>query len=123
MPITPFPTLFNTPVYRSQSNTLEMMAANFFYLDPKTKTQMPLDVYIGNIGPLRLRIYNHSPLAMDGRFDPSMPFIPVPPLPNQPGVPVVAGHPAPREQACRRCAQPSCATSTHDDSRRDATYA
>ena len=90
MPITPFPTLFNTPIYRSQSNTLEMMAANFFYMDPKTKTQMPLDVYIGNIGPLRLRIYNHSPLAMDGRFDPSMPFIPVPPLPNQPGVPVIA---------------------------------
>ncbi|TFK83058.1 hypothetical protein K466DRAFT_590045 [Polyporus arcularius HHB13444] len=96
-PITPFPTLFNTPVYRSQANTLEMMAANFFYTDPKTKGQVPLDVYIGNIGPLRLRIYNHSPLAMDGRFDPSMPFIPVPALPNQNTVPVIASNIQPRE--------------------------
>ena len=92
LPITPFPTLFNTPIYRSQTNTLEMMAANFFYTDPKTKGQVPLDVYIGNIGPLRLRIYNHSPLALDGRFDPSMPFIPVPAMPNQPTVPVIAAN-------------------------------
>ncbi|RPD64861.1 hypothetical protein L227DRAFT_494481 [Lentinus tigrinus ALCF2SS1-6] len=97
LPITPFPTLFNTPVYRSQTNTLEMMAANFFYTDPKTKGQVPLDVYIGNIGPLRLRIYNHSPLAMDGRFDPSMPFIPVPALPNQNAVPIIASNIQPRE--------------------------
>ena len=91
MPITPFPTLFNTPVYRAQHHFIEMMAANFFYMDPKTKTQTPLDVYIGNIGPLRLRIYNHSPLALDGRIDPSMPFIPVPSLPSHPGLPVMDG--------------------------------
>ncbi|KAH9944135.1 uncharacterized protein BXZ73DRAFT_39580 [Epithele typhae] len=84
MPITPFPTLFNSPVYRSQHNFLEMMAANFFYTDPKTKEQTPLDVYVGNLGPLRLRIYNHSPLAMDGRFDPSMPFVPIPNLSHEP---------------------------------------
>ena len=90
MPITPFPTLFNTPVYRAQVNMIEMMAANFFYTDPKTKAQTPLDVYIGNMGPLRLRIYNHSPLALDGRFDPTQPFIAVPPAPNQPpGAPVM----------------------------------
>lgn len=97
VPITPFPTLFNTPVYRSQTNTLEMMAANFFYTDPKTKGQVPLDVYIGNIGPLRLRIYNHSPMALDGRFDPSMPFIPVPSLPNQGAIPMIASNIDPKD--------------------------
>ncbi|CDO73511.1 hypothetical protein BN946_scf185013.g146 [Trametes cinnabarina] len=71
MPITPFPTLFNTPAYRSQSNTLEMTAANFFYEDPKTKHQVPLDVYVGNIGPLRLRLYNQTPATMDGQFNPA----------------------------------------------------
>ncbi len=98
LPITPFPTLFNTPVYRSQTNTLEMMAANFFYNDPKTKGQVPLDVYIGNIGPLRLRIYNHSPLAMDGRFDPSMPFLPVPSMSAQSTIPVLASNIAIRDE-------------------------
>ncbi|KAI8980719.1 hypothetical protein BD414DRAFT_420426 [Trametes punicea] len=88
MPITPFPTLFNTPAYRSQSNTLEMTAANFFYENPKTKHQVPLDVYVGNIGPLRLRLYNQTPATMDGQFNPSQPFIPVPHLPGQPDVPV-----------------------------------
>ena len=68
---------------------LEMMAANFFYNDPKTKSPTPLDVYIGNLGPLRLRIYNHSPLAMDGRFDPTMPFIPVPHIPGHPNAPIL----------------------------------
>ncbi|KAI0361304.1 hypothetical protein OH77DRAFT_1391043 [Trametes cingulata] len=90
MPITPFPTLFNTPAYRSQSNTLEMTAANFFYEDPKTRHQTPLDVYIGNIGPLRLRLYNNTPATMDGQFNPSQAFIPVPHLPGQPQVPVFA---------------------------------
>ncbi|KAI0800974.1 hypothetical protein C8Q74DRAFT_1314360 [Fomes fomentarius] len=99
LPITPFPTLFNTPVYRSQTNTLEMMAANFFYNDPKTKGQVPLDVYIGNIGPLRLRIYNHSPLAMDGRFDPSMPFLPVPSMSAQSTIPVLASNIALRDES------------------------
>ncbi|OSC99497.1 hypothetical protein PYCCODRAFT_1373098 [Trametes coccinea BRFM310] len=90
MPITPFPTLFNTPAYRSQSNTLEMTAANFFYEDPKTKHQVPLDVYVGNIGPLRLRLYNQTPATMDGQFNPSQAFIPVPHLPGQPEVPIYA---------------------------------
>lgn len=90
LPITPFPTLFNAPAYRSQSNTLEMTAANFFYEDPKTRHQVPLDVYIGNIGPLRLRLYNHSPATVDGQFNPSQAFIPVPHLPGQPDVPIFA---------------------------------
>ncbi len=90
LPITPFPTLFNTPVYRSQSNTLEMTAANFFYEHPKTRHQVPLDVYIGNIGPLRLRLYNHSAHNQDSPFNPRQLFLPVPPNPDQPDEHVVA---------------------------------
>lgn len=84
LPITPFPTLFNTPVYRSQSNTLDMTAANFFYEHPKTRHQVPLDVYIGNIGPLRLRLYNHAPTNQDVPFNPNQTFLPVPPNPENP---------------------------------------
>ncbi|KAI0067802.1 hypothetical protein BV25DRAFT_1794514 [Artomyces pyxidatus] len=57
MPVTPFPTLFTAPVYRLANNTLELTVSNFFYDDPKTQTQTPLDVYLGNLGPLRCRIY------------------------------------------------------------------
>ncbi|EIW64316.1 uncharacterized protein TRAVEDRAFT_68154 [Trametes versicolor FP-101664 SS1] len=84
LPITPFPTLFNTPVYRSQSNTLEMTAANFFYEHPKTRHQVPLDVYIGNIGPLRLRLYNHAATNQDNPFNPRQTFLPVPNNPDKP---------------------------------------
>jgi recombining binding protein (suppressor of hairless) len=57
MPITPFPTLFTAPVYRPASNTVELTVSNFFYEDPKTRAQTPLDVYLGNLGPLRHRVY------------------------------------------------------------------
>jgi recombining binding protein (suppressor of hairless) len=55
--ITPFPTLFTAPIYRPQNNSLELTVANFFYIDTKTGAQLPLDVYLGNIGPLRSRVY------------------------------------------------------------------
>ncbi|KAF8078732.1 hypothetical protein FPV67DRAFT_1557973 [Lyophyllum atratum] len=61
MPITPFPTLFTAPVYRPNNNTVELTVSNFFYEDPKTRTQTPLDVYLGNLGPLRHRIYQATP--------------------------------------------------------------
>ncbi|KIJ68561.1 hypothetical protein HYDPIDRAFT_173246 [Hydnomerulius pinastri MD-312] len=57
MPITPFPTLFTAPLYRPANNVLEMTVSNFFYEDPKTRTQQPLTVYLGTIGPLRARFY------------------------------------------------------------------
>lgn len=60
MPITPFPTLFTAPVYRSANNTVELTVSNFFYQDPKTKAQTTLDVYLGNLGPLRHRVYQAS---------------------------------------------------------------
>lgn len=61
IPITPFPTLFTAPVYRPANNTIELTVSNFFYDDPKTRAQTPLDVYLGNIGPLRQRVYQASP--------------------------------------------------------------
>jgi len=61
IPITPFPTLFTAPVYRPANNTIELTVSNFFYEDTKTRAQTPLDVYLGNIGPLRQRVYQASP--------------------------------------------------------------
>ncbi|KAJ6519712.1 hypothetical protein C8R45DRAFT_952452 [Mycena sanguinolenta] len=61
MPITPFPTLFTAPVYRQANNTIELTVANFFYADPATGAHTPLDVYLGNLGPLRHRVYQATP--------------------------------------------------------------
>lgn len=62
LPITPFPTLFTAPTYRPANNTLELTVSNFFYEDPKTRTQQPLTVYLGNVGPLRARCFPpHAP--------------------------------------------------------------
>jgi len=61
MPITPFPTLFTPPAYRQASNSIELTVANFFYSDPTTGAHTPLDVYLGNLGPLQHRIYQASP--------------------------------------------------------------
>ncbi|TFK57048.1 hypothetical protein OE88DRAFT_1730471 [Heliocybe sulcata] len=61
MPITPFPTLFTAPTYRPPNNTLDLTVSNFFYEHPKTRTQTPLDVYLGNLGPLRQRVYQAAP--------------------------------------------------------------
>jgi recombining binding protein suppressor of hairless len=61
VPITPFPTLFTAPVYRPANNTVELTVSNFFYEDHNTRAQTPLDVYLGNIGPLRQRVYQASP--------------------------------------------------------------
>lgn len=61
VPITPFPTLFTAPVYRTEKNTVELTVSNFFYEDPKSHQQVPLDVYLGNLGPLRHRVYSPSP--------------------------------------------------------------
>ncbi|KAG6818025.1 hypothetical protein H0H87_009180 [Tephrocybe sp. NHM501043] len=58
MPITPFPTLFTAPVYRQANNSIELTVSNFFYEDPKTRMSTPLDIYLGNLGPLPHRIYH-----------------------------------------------------------------
>jgi recombining binding protein (suppressor of hairless) len=61
VPITPFPTLFTAPVYRPNNNTVELTVSNFFYKDLKRNTTAPLDVYLGNLGPLPHRIYQATP--------------------------------------------------------------
>src|SRR5260221_14104861 len=61
LPVTPFPTLFTAPVYRPANNSLELTVSIFFYENPKTRTQTPLDVYLGSIGPLRTGIYQTPP--------------------------------------------------------------
>ena len=71
MPITPFPTLYTTPVYRPASNTIELTVSNFFYTNPEPSdtsnngttatTHIPLEVWLGNLGPLRQRIYQANP--------------------------------------------------------------
>ncbi|KAF5356119.1 hypothetical protein D9756_004055 [Leucocoprinus leucothites] len=76
LPITPFPTLFTAPVYRPASNSIELTVSNFFYEDPTTRQQTPLDVYLGNLGPLRLRVYQTAapgPLTNISPFVQSMP--------------------------------------------------
>lgn len=59
--MTPFPTLFTAPVYRPANNTVELTVSNFFYEDHINGTQKPLDVYLGNLGPLRHRVYQATP--------------------------------------------------------------
>ncbi|EPQ60609.1 hypothetical protein GLOTRDRAFT_52937 [Gloeophyllum trabeum ATCC 11539] len=61
MPITPFPTLFTAPTYRHQNRSMDLTVSNFFYEHPKTRMQTPLDVYLGNLGPLRQRVYQATP--------------------------------------------------------------
>ncbi|KAI6162099.1 hypothetical protein EDD17DRAFT_1776924 [Pisolithus thermaeus] len=58
MPITPFPTLFTTPVYRAANNTLEMAVSHFFYDDPKVHSQQPLA--LTNVAPFGGGVPGHS---------------------------------------------------------------
>lgn len=70
-PITPFPTLFTTPVYQpTRSHALDMTVSNFYYAHPKTQQLTPLDVYLGNIGPLPYSVYpdKFSPLTTISPF-------------------------------------------------------
>ncbi|KAG6851207.1 hypothetical protein H0H93_015217 [Arthromyces matolae] len=73
IPITPFPTLFTAPMYRQNTNTIELTVSNFFYEDPKTRLSTPLDVYLGNLGPLRHRVY--QPAATPGPITTVSPFV------------------------------------------------
>ncbi|KAF9819934.1 hypothetical protein IEO21_01795 [Rhodonia placenta] len=87
LPITPFPTLFTAPVHRFErergTEQLELTASNFFYENPATGTVEPLDVYLGPIGPLHIRIF-HSSVPV-GQVP--MPFI-HPPMPGDAPIPV-----------------------------------
>ncbi|KAG6911519.1 hypothetical protein DXG01_011821, partial [Tephrocybe rancida] len=73
MPITPFPTLFTAPLYRVTNNSIELTVSNFFYEDPKTRMSTPLDIYLGNLGPLPHRIY--QPTTAPGPLTAVSPFV------------------------------------------------
>ncbi|KAG6334495.1 hypothetical protein ID866_4590 [Astraeus odoratus] len=79
MPITPFPTVFADPTYHPASNTLDLLVSYFFYDDPKTHSRQPLAVYLGGIGPLRVRIYppGSGPLRNVGPFGGGVPGHPL----------------------------------------------
>jgi len=97
-PITPFPTLFTAPVYRPNNNTVELTVSNFFYRDAKTKTSAPLDVYLGNMGPLPHRIFQATPPGPLTNISPFVQALPGPqsmdgsPTEGSPGSPT-AGTP------------------------------
>src|SRR3984957_6845484 len=103
MSITPFPTLFTAPIYRPANNTVELTVSNFFYEDTKTRAQTPLDVYLGNIGPLRRRVYQTTPPGPLANVSPFMQSLTVPqPIDN---VGPSAEHQAPGVLATSRYVQ------------------
>lgn len=63
MPITPFPTLFTAPrlITGTDLNTLQLTIANFFFEHPQTREQTELQIYLGNIGPLRRQFNPPNP--------------------------------------------------------------
>lgn len=77
MPITPFPTLFTAPIMREDlkdgnpEHRLSLTVANFFFQHPQTREQTPLNVYLGNIGPLQHEVY---PLGSPGPMTSVEPF-------------------------------------------------
>ncbi|KAI0348389.1 hypothetical protein BDW22DRAFT_1424569 [Trametopsis cervina] len=56
-PITPFPTLYQAPILKTDRNKLELIVANFFYEHPKHHGRQTLDIYIGNVGPLPVQYW------------------------------------------------------------------
>jgi recombining binding protein suppressor of hairless len=61
MSITPFPTLFQAPIYRVPNHTLDLTVSSFFYNNPKTGHRSPLEIWLGDIGPLPHRVCNAPP--------------------------------------------------------------
>ncbi|KAJ7465423.1 hypothetical protein B0H11DRAFT_1814757 [Mycena galericulata] len=53
IPIAPITELLTRPVYDQANNTLELKVAGLLYFEPLTGAQRPLDVFLGNLGPLR----------------------------------------------------------------------
>jgi len=51
-------------MYRQGNNTVELTVSNFFYENPSSKMLMPMDVFLGNLGPLRHRVY--QPTSVGG---------------------------------------------------------
>ena len=47
--------------------------SNFFYENSKTRQRLPLDIYLGNLGPLMSRVYEAAP---PGPLTTITPFVP-----------------------------------------------
>lgn len=56
LPITPFPTLSSSPIYRSSNNLMELTVSNFFYQGSQGGCLTPLEIWLGAIGPLPHRV-------------------------------------------------------------------
>ncbi|KDQ09258.1 hypothetical protein BOTBODRAFT_37170 [Botryobasidium botryosum FD-172 SS1] len=63
-PITPFPSLISPPVYRPATHTLELTLSNFIHSDPHTNVPDSLEVWLGELGPLRQRVYQSNPATL-----------------------------------------------------------
>jgi hypothetical protein len=61
-PITPFPTLTSTPIYRQATNSIETTVGNFYYdtssyqASSQPQPQQPMEVWLGQHGPLTTRV-------------------------------------------------------------------
>ncbi|KAJ1311095.1 hypothetical protein OPQ81_009598 [Rhizoctonia solani] len=75
-PITPFPTICTQPTYRPSTHTLELVVSNFTRDDPETGQSETLEIWLGNIGPLRQRIYRSNPGSgsVQASAPPSVPY-------------------------------------------------
>jgi hypothetical protein len=57
-PLTPMPDILEAPVYNDRDNTITMAVTNYFYDDDNILYRdKPLYLYLGAIGPLRVRTY------------------------------------------------------------------
>ncbi|KAH8084115.1 hypothetical protein HD553DRAFT_272871 [Filobasidium floriforme] len=57
-PLTPMPDILEVPVYNDRDNTITMAVTNYFYDDDNILYRdKPLYLYLGAIGPLRVRTY------------------------------------------------------------------
>lgn len=57
-PLTPLPTIIDIPEYRFDDNTITLTVTNFFYDDDVEEYRgKPLNLYLGAIGPLRVRAF------------------------------------------------------------------
>ncbi|CAE6521733.1 unnamed protein product [Rhizoctonia solani] len=75
-PITPFPTICTQPTYRPSTHTLELVVSNFTRDEPETGQTETLEIWLGNIGPLRQRIYRSNPGSGSAQTSaaPSVPY-------------------------------------------------
>ncbi|KAF8343169.1 uncharacterized protein EI90DRAFT_3143557 [Cantharellus anzutake] len=68
-PITPFPVSANVPALPPSVNRLELDVFNFYSPDPITGAPIPMEVWIGTVGPLTVRIQPASTPPYNAQFD------------------------------------------------------